>query len=76
MSEPPRRLVVTHWSPLSGLPDAPESYHELAFTLEPRGTGTRLELAQDDNPTPDAAEHSRTMWASMLEGVKALSEAR
>lgn len=76
MSEPPHRLVVTHWSPLSGLPDEPDSYHELAFTLEPQGGATRMELAQDNNPTPEAAEHSRTMWASMLDGVKRLSEER
>lgn len=76
VSEPPRRLVVTHWSPLSGLPDVPESYHELTFALEPHGSATRVELAQDNNPTPEAAEHSRTMWASMLEGVKTLSESR
>ena len=74
VAEPPRRLVVTHWSPLSGLPDEPESYHELAFALESHGDGTRVELAQDNNATPEAAEHSRTMWASMLEGVKTLSE--
>jgi len=37
--------------------------------------GTRVELTQDNNPTPEAAEHSRAMWASMLEGVRALSEA-
>ena len=76
VAEPPWRLVMTHWSPLSGLPDEPESYHELDFALEPRGGATRVELAQDNNPTPEAAEHSRTMWASMLEGVKRLSEAR
>lgn len=75
VAEPPHRLVVTHWSPLSGLPDEPESYHELAFVLEPRGDATWVELAQDNNPTPEAAEHSRTMWASMLEGVKTLAEA-
>ena len=74
VADPPRELVVTHWSPLSGLPDAPESYHELAFRLTPDGDGTHLELTQDNNPTPDAAEHSRTMWASMLDGVKALCE--
>jgi len=73
--DPPRRLVVTHWSPLGGRPDEPDAYHEMAFLLEPADGGTRVELTQDNNPTPEAAEHSRAMWASMLEGVRALSEA-
>ena len=37
--EPERRLVVTHFSPLSGQDDVPENYHTLAYVLEPRGEG-------------------------------------
>ena len=33
--EPGRRLVTTHFSPLTGQPDVPENYHTLTWTLEP-----------------------------------------
>src|SRR6476646_6915962 len=26
-----KRLVVTHWSPLSGTPDTPENYHTVTY---------------------------------------------
>src|ERR1700710_2056405 len=35
--EPPRRLVVTHFSPLGGQDDRPENYHTLTYELKPRG---------------------------------------
>ena len=34
----PNRFEVTHWSPLTGTPDVPESYHTLVYALrEARG---------------------------------------
>lgn len=73
--EPPRRLVMTHYSPLSGQPDVPESYHTLTYGLEPAGTGTRLSLSQDGNGSAEEAEHARGMWETMLGGIKAVVEA-
>jgi uncharacterized protein YndB with AHSA1/START domain len=72
--EPPRRLVVTHFSPMSGQPDAPENYHELVYTLTETPKGTHLELSQDNNPDQNAAQHSSDNWRAMLEGVKAVAE--
>ena len=37
-----RRLVVTHWSPLSELADRPENYHTVSYELTPNGAGTRV----------------------------------
>lgn len=34
-------LRVTHFSPMTGLPDVPENYHTLTFELHERGTGLR-----------------------------------
>lgn len=73
--EPPSRLVVTHYSPLSGQPDEPASYHRLEYSLRPDDGGTHVELAQDNNASPEEAEHSRAMWESMLAGVKSVAEA-
>ena len=69
-SDPPRRLEMTHFSPLTGQDDVPENYHRLVYVLEPRGTGTRLRLDQDNNPDEKAAEHSAANWQQVFEGLK------
>ncbi|NUP60247.1 MAG: ATPase [Pseudarthrobacter sp.] len=72
--EPGRKLVYTHFSPMSGQEDKPENYHTLEWTLEDHDGGTRLTLAQDNNPTPEAAAHSKAMWDKLVADVKALAE--
>jgi uncharacterized protein YndB with AHSA1/START domain len=72
--EPGRRLVVTHFSPLSGQEDAPENYHTLTWTLEDQPGTTVLTLSQDNNATADEAEHSKGMWDSLVAGVKTIAE--
>ena len=74
--EPGRKLVHTHFSPLSGQEDEPDNYHTLEWTLEDQGGATRLTLAQDKNPTEEAAAHSKAMWDKLLADVKALAERR
>ena len=68
--EPPRRLEVTHFSPLSGADDVPENYHRVAYTLTQTGPGTLVALTQDNNPDEEAAAHSARNWQAMLEGLK------
>jgi uncharacterized protein YndB with AHSA1/START domain len=68
--EPQRRLVVTHFSPLSGQDDAPENYHTLTYVLEPRGKGTHVSLSQDNNASDEEMAHSRGNWAAMLSSLK------
>lgn len=72
--EPPRRLVVTHFSPMSGQPDLPESYHRLEYVLEPVDDGTRVVLEQANNPTAGSAEHNAVNWRGMLDGLKTVAE--
>lgn len=71
---PGRKLVYTHFSPMSGQEDRPENYHTLEWTLEDQGGGTRLTLAQDNNPTPEAAAHSKAMWDKLVGDVKVIAE--
>jgi hypothetical protein len=35
---------------------------------------TRVALSQDNNPTAEAAEHSRANWEKMLSGLKEVVE--
>jgi uncharacterized protein YndB with AHSA1/START domain len=72
--EPGRRLVYSHFSPLGGQDDKPENYHTLTWTLQDQGGRTLLTLAQDNNPTAEAAEHSQGMWDRLVADVKRLSE--
>jgi uncharacterized protein YndB with AHSA1/START domain len=72
--EEPWRIVLTHFSPLSGLPDVPENYHALHFELDATPEGTHVTLDQDNNPTVEAARHSRDNWVAMLQGVKEVAE--
>ena len=72
--EPGRRLVVTHFSPLSGQEDAPENYHTLTWTLDGQAGTTELTLSQDNNASAEEAQHSRGMWDSLVAGVKEIAE--
>ena len=74
--EPERRLKVTHFSPLGGQEDVPENYHTLLYELEAQDGKTRLSLSQDNNPSEEAAEHSRANWEQMLSGLKQVVESR
>ena len=60
--EPEKRLVNTHWSPLSGVPDTPDNYHTVAYELTPHGASTTLTLTQDNNATEDERSHSEQNW--------------
>jgi uncharacterized protein YndB with AHSA1/START domain len=72
--EPERLLRVTHFSPLSGQEDVPANYHTLTYELEGRGEKTLVALTQDNNPTAEAAEHSKANWQKMLSGLKEVVE--
>jgi uncharacterized protein YndB with AHSA1/START domain len=72
--EPPRRLEYSHYSPLSGQPDVPDSYHTVTIELSERYGGTLVSLSQDNNPTEEARGHSEQNWQTMLEGLKKLLE--
>ena len=77
--EPGRRLVNTHFSPLSGEEDVPENHHTLTWTLEDAegvADATVLTLSQDNNATAEAAEHSRGMWDQLVATVKEIAERR
>ncbi|MEO8882800.1 MAG: SRPBCC domain-containing protein [Devosia sp.] len=72
--EPQKRLSVTHWSPLSKLPDTPDNYHTLTYDLLPAGKATNVTLTQQ-NLTGVSAEQARKNWQPMLDGLKRTAEA-
>lgn len=72
--EPEELLMSTHWSPLSGVPDAPENYHTVTYTLAEKGDSTEVTIIQDNNSTEAEKEHSEQNWKIVLENMKKLLE--
>lgn len=72
--EPEKLLMSTHWSPLSGVPDTPENYHTVTYTLSPSGESTEVTITQDNNSSEEEKEHSEQNWRTVLEGMKKLLE--
>jgi len=72
--EPEKLLMSTHWSPLSGVPDIPENYHTVTYTLTSRGDSTEVTITQDNNASEEEKEHSEQNWKTVLAGMKKLLE--
>ncbi len=72
--EPEKILKSTHWSPLSGVPDTPENYHTVTYTLSHRGESTEVTITQDNNATEEEKAHSEKNWETVLQGMKNLLE--
>ena len=75
VAEPGRQLSFSHYSPMSGAPDAPENYHVVTYDLEPDGARTQVTLTQSNltggvKPADEKqrAEFEKT-WASVLDGL-------
>jgi uncharacterized protein YndB with AHSA1/START domain len=70
-----KRLAFSHWSPLSGEPDAPENYHVVTFDLQPERSGTAVSLTQSNltgGVKPSDLEHKADYeknWSGVLEGL-------
>jgi uncharacterized protein YndB with AHSA1/START domain len=73
--EPGRRLKVTHFSPMTGLPDVPENYHTVSYEIDERGGTTHLSLSQDNNGDEAEAERATQTWEMMLAALKRTVEA-
>lgn len=67
----PRLLRYTHYSPLSGQPDVPESYHHLTFTFAGSVGSTTVTLEQDGNRSADEVEHAEGLWRQVLAALAA-----
>lgn len=69
-----KRLVSTHWSPLSGVPDTPENYHTVTYALQEHDGSTDVTILQDHNASEEERQHSEQNWQMVLAGLKKLVE--
>lgn len=65
-----RKLGFTHLSSVSNLPDIPENYSTLIFTLEPFATATLLSLTIENFPTESIQKHLEFYWRTTLLTIK------
>jgi uncharacterized protein YndB with AHSA1/START domain len=75
-----RELAFTHFSPLSGKPDAEENYNLVDIRLSPDGERTKVSVSQtplgQDQPDDQTIDEHRRNWDAMLEGLKQAAEER
>ncbi|HZA26712.1 MAG TPA: SRPBCC domain-containing protein [Actinomycetota bacterium] len=72
--DPPRLLVHSHWSPVSGLPDVPENYERVAWELREREGETELTIREANLSSEEARATSEQSWRLVLENLKTLLE--
>ena len=72
--EPPKLLVHTHWSALSGRPDRPENYQTVTWMLSEKDGYTNLTVGEVNIPNEDAQAISEKSWAAVLNSLKELLE--
>jgi uncharacterized protein YndB with AHSA1/START domain len=72
--DPGRRIVHTHWSPSSGLPDIPENYEEVTWELSEREGRTELVVSEVNLPSEKAKSISEQSWSAALTNLKELLE--
>ena len=72
--DPPKLLVHTHWSDVSGTPDSPEHYQEVSWALDRRNGGTELTVTERNLPSEEAKAISEQSWGTVLDNLKGLLE--
>lgn len=72
--EPPRLLVHSHWSPVSGLPDDPRYYQRVSWQLSERDDGTELTLTEVNLPSEEAKTTSEQAWDTALDSLRRVAE--
>jgi uncharacterized protein YndB with AHSA1/START domain len=72
--EPPTLLVHSHRSPASGVPDRPEHYQEVSWSLSERQGETTLTVAETNLPSQEAKAISEESWKGALTNLKDLLE--
>ena len=72
--DPPRRLVHTHWSPVSGVPDSEEHYQQVTWTLAEEQGSTVLTVSETNLPSDHAKTTSEQAWTSALAALKDVVE--
>ncbi|MFJ5957074.1 SRPBCC domain-containing protein [Paenarthrobacter sp. NPDC092416] len=69
-------LRISHYSPLTGLPDVPENYHTVEYRLQEAGAGTTVTITQGNNKSDAEADESSATWRLILQNLKEFLEGK
>lgn len=72
--EKEKLLSYDYWSNFSGVPDVPENYQIVTFSLQGVAGKTRLQLTQQNIRSEEAKAHSEENWKMVLSTLKDLVE--
>jgi uncharacterized protein YndB with AHSA1/START domain len=72
--DPEKHFSYNMWSKLSRLPDEPENYTLVDFTLTPTPSGTTLTLTHSNFQNYAIYGHANFYWATALHRIKTLLE--
>ncbi|RYY21971.1 MAG: SRPBCC domain-containing protein [Chitinophagaceae bacterium] len=72
--EKEKKLVYTHLSSVSRLPDVPASYTVLEFILKPSDNHIQLTISIDNFPTDTIRKHLEFFWRTAIVLIKKVAE--
>lgn len=72
--DPTKKLMYSHFSPMSGEKDVPQNYHTVTMSLSGDNKQTTVYLSQDKNKTEKEKDESQKNWKMMLDGLKKVLE--
>lgn len=72
--EDKKLLQYDYWSAFSGLPDKPENYSMVTYSLDEEDNKTKVTVTQEGFAHTDAKEHAEVSWKSVLHSLKELCE--
>lgn len=73
---PRSHVTYSYWSGFSGLPDLPEHYQRVTYTLKEHEDGTELTIRQENlkEDTEAHKAHVKENWSYVMNGLKSLLE--
>lgn len=73
-NEKPKMLQYDYWSSFSGLPDTPDNYSVVTYTLEDKNGSTKVTATQEGFANPEAQKHADVSWEKVLSKLKKVVE--
>ncbi len=68
--EPDKLLKYSYWSSMSGTPDLPENYAEIAYMLSQQNGKTVMTISQGGIASEESKKHSETNWRMVMDNLK------
>ncbi|HZV69094.1 MAG TPA: SRPBCC family protein [Saprospiraceae bacterium] len=67
-------LSYDYWSAFSGMPDVPDNYSIVTFTLKDEDEGIRITVRQQGFANEESRQHSDDNWEEVLKKIKEIAD--